>query len=282
MKILVTGAGGYIGSVLVRYLLEDGHEVAALDNFMYQQASLLDCCHEKKITLIRGNACDSRLIKAQLKKADVIFPLACFTGAPLCAKDPAGAKAVNLDAVRMLLRFKSREQRVIFPNTNSGYGIGRAGISCNEKSPLRPVSFYGKLKVQAEKAVLDAGNCVTDGFIVLFEAHFKRNFIHVRDISRVFLHSLKHFSKMKNEVFNVGLSDCNISKLELCQAIRKQAPDFHVTVSEIGKDPDKRNYIVSNAKIEATGFRPAFPLQGGIAELLKVYQVIRRNQYSNL
>ena len=310
MRILVTGAGGYLGSVLVRYLLAEGHEVTALDNFMYQQTSLLDCCHEKKITLIRGNACDSRLIKAQLKQADVIFPLACFTGAPLCAKDPAGAKAVSLDAVRMLLRAKSREQRVIFPNTNSGYGIGQTGISCDEKSPLRPVSFYGKLKVHAEKAVLDAGNCVvfrlatvfgasprmrldllvndfvyravTDGFIVLFEAHFKRNFIHVRDVARAFLHALNHFPKMKNQVFNMGLSDCNISKLELCQAIQKIVPSFHVAVSEIGKDPDKRNYIVSNAKIEAAGFRPAFSLNDGIVELLKAYQVIRRTQYSNL
>ena len=310
LKILVTGGAGYIGSVLVPQLLKEGHEVIAVDNFMYHQTSLLDACHEKKLTLVRGNACDKNLMRGFMKRADVIFPLACFTGAPLCAKDPAGAKAVSLDAVKMLLKMKSKDQRIVFPNTNSGYGIGQAGIDCDEKSPLKPVSLYGRLKVQAERAVLDAGNgivyrlatvfgvsprmrldllvndfvyrAVTDGFIVLFEAHFKRNFIHVRDVARAFLHGLKNFSKMKNDVYNVGLSSANLSKRELCERIKKFVPNFHVTVSEIGRDPDKRNYIVSNAKVEAAGFRPAFSLEDGIRELIKAYQVIRRNEFSNV
>jgi nucleoside-diphosphate-sugar epimerase len=310
MKILVTGAAGYIGSVMVPILLRKGYEVIALDNFMYNQASLLDCCYDPKLTIVRGDARDKALISKYLKGADAIFPLACLTGAPLCAKDPVGARSTNLDAVKMILELRSRNQIVIFPTTNSGYGIGQEGVYCTEETPLRPVSLYGSLKVEAEKLILDAGNsitlrlatafgisprmrldllvndftyrAVTDRCIILFESHFKRNYIHVRDVAKAFIHCLDNFKKMKDEPYNVGLSDANLSKWELCDEIKKQVPDFYFVEAKVGEDPDKRNYIVSNAKIEATGFKPDISLPVGIAELIKGYQVIRRNQFSNL
>ena len=310
MKILVTGAAGYIGSVMVPILLRKGYEVIALDNFMYNQASLLDCCYDPKLTIVRGDARDKAPISKYLKGVDAIFPLACLTGAPLCAKDPVGARSTNLDAVKMILELRSRNQIVIFPTTNSGYGIGQEGVYCTEETPLRPVSLYGSLKVEAEKLILDAGNsitlrlatafgisprmrldllvndftyrAVTDRCIILFESHFKRNYIHVRDVAKAFIHCLDNFKKMKDEPYNVGLSDANLSKWELCDEIKKQVPDFYFVEAKVGEDPDKRNYIVSNAKIEATGFKPDISLPVGIAELIKGYQVIRRNQFSNL
>ncbi|HJM37234.1 MAG: NAD(P)-dependent oxidoreductase [Dehalococcoidales bacterium] len=310
MKILVTGAAGYIGSILVPTLLQRGYEVVALDNFMYNQSSLLDCCYDKKLTVVRGDARDEDLILKYLKSIDVIFPLACLTGAPICAKDPVSAHSTNLDAIKMLLKHRSRDHLIIFPNTNSGYGIGEKGILCTEETPMRPVTLYGRLKMEAEKSVLEAGNAivfrlatvfgisprmrldllvndftyraVTDRFVVLFEAHFKRNYIHVRDVVKVFLHCLDNFDQMKNEPYNVGLSEANLSKWELCEEIKKMVPDFYFVQAKVGEDPDKRDYIVSNAKIEAAGFKPDVSLQMGIAELIKGYQVIRRNQFSNV
>jgi nucleoside-diphosphate-sugar epimerase len=309
MKILVTGAAGYIGSVMVPILLKEGHKIIAVDNFMYSQSSLLDCCHDKKLTIIRGDARQKELIFGCLKDVDAVFPLACITGAPACNKDPVTATATNFDAIKILLELRSEKQLMIFPTTNSGYGVGQEGIYCTEKTPLNPISLYGRLKVDAEKILLDAGNCitlrlatvfgvsprmrldllvndftyraVTDRFLVLFEAHFKRNYIHIRDVAKAFLHCLNNFSAMKDEPYNVGLSEANLSKLELCREIQKQVPDFYFVEANIGKDPDQRNYIVSNEKIEKTGFKPDVSLREGIAELIKGYQIIRKNQFSN-
>jgi len=310
MKILVTGAAGYIGSVLVPALLGRGHQVLAVDNFLYNQTSLLDCCFDDNLTIIRGDARNRDLIAGCVKQVDAVFPLACLTGAPLCDRDPEGARSTNLDAVRLLLELRSSDQPVVFPTTNSGYGIGQDGVYCTEESPLNPVSLYGILKNDAEKAVLDAGNSITlrlatafgvsprmrldllvndftyravnDRFIVLFEARFKRNFIHVRDVTKAFIHSLDNFEIMKNQPYNIGLSDANLSKWELCEEIKKQVPDFYFIEANIGEDPDKRNYIVSNEKIEATGWTPDFPLQRGIAELVKGYKIVRRSGFSNV
>jgi len=309
-KILITGGAGYIGSVLVRELLEKGHSVTVIDNFMYNQVSLLDCCFYKKLKIICGDARDEDLIAKYLKDVDYIFPLACLTGAPLCDKDPIGAKTINLEAIKMILKLRGKNQRIIFPTTNSGYGIGQEGIYCDENTPLSPVSLYGRLKVEAEKIVLEAGNSITlrlatvfgisprmrtdllvnnfvykavhDKYIILFEAHFKRNYIHIRDVARAFIHCLENFEKMKNQTYNLGLDEANLSKIELCEEIKKQIPDFVFIESKIGEDPDKRNYIVSNAKIAKTGFRPEYSLQEGIQELIKGYQVIRGNQFSNI
>ena len=310
MNILVTGGAGYLGSVLVPDLLKEKHKVTVLDNFLYHQNSLLDCCHDRNLTIIRGDTRDEALVKRSLKDADVIFPLACLTGAPACALDVTAAQSVNWEAIRMIVKLRSRSQKIIFPTTNSGYGVGQKGKHCTEETPLKPVSFYGQLKVKAEQELLNAGEAVTlrlatafgvsprmrldllvndftyralnDRFIVLFQAHFKRNYIHVRDVAKAFIHSLNHFDKMKGQPYNVGLSDANLSKTELCGEIKKKIPDFYFTESPIGEDPDKRDYIVSNERIEKTGFKPDVSLQEGIAELIKGYQVIRRNQYANV
>lgn len=310
MKLLVTGAAGYIGSILVPTLLREGHEVVAVDNFLYGQASLLDCCADKKLTIIRGDVRDERLMRPLAAKADVVIPLACLVGAPVCDMKPAEAKSINLDAVKMLVDMTAKSQMIISPTTNSGYGIGEAGIYCTEETPMRPVSLYGQLKVDLEKHLLDSGHAislrlatvfgisprmrldllvndftyraVTDRFIILFEAHFKRNYIHVRDVTKAFMHAMANFNTMKQQAYNVGLSEANLSKMELCLAIKKQVPDFCIMESAIGKDKDQRNYIVSNDKIEATGYKPSVSLQDGIAELIKGFQVIRKNQFSNV
>lgn len=310
MKILVTGGAGYIGSILVPELLKKRHEVVVIDNFMYNQTSLLDCCYNKNLTIVRGDTRSKNIIAKHLRNVDAIFPLACMTGAPLCEKDTIAAKTVNFEAVKMILELRSREQAIIFPTTNSGYGIGQKGIYCTEKTPLNPISLYGRLKVETENMLLDAGNCITlrlatvfgislrmrldllvndftyraatDHCLVLFESHFKRNYIHVRDVAKAFIHCLDNFNKMKDEPYNVGLSNANLSKWELCEEIKKQISNFYFTEAKVGEDPDKRDYIVSNEKIESTGFTPDYSLQQGISELIKGYQVIRRNQFSNI
>ena len=308
-KILVTGGAGYIGSVLVPELLRHGHAVTVVDNFMYHQTALLDCCHEKALTLVRGDVRDMELMRPLLAGADAVIPLACLVGAPVCAQKPLEARSINLDAVKALLDMSSRRQAFILPITNSGYGIGKAGL-CTEKSPLQPISLYGRLKVELEQHLLNSGHAislrlatafgisprmrldllvndftyraVTDRFIVLFEAHFKRNYIHVRDIARAFMHTLDNFDRLQNEPYNVGLSNANLSKMELCLEIKKQVPAFTIMEAPIGHDPDQRNYMVSNAKIEATGFEPQWSLPKGIAELIKGYQIVQRRQFSNV
>lgn len=310
MKVLVTGGAGYIGSILVPELLKKGYEVVVVDNFMYNQIPLLDCCCDDKLSIIRGDVRDKRLISEYLRKADFIIPLACLTGAPLCSQDPVGAQTINYDAIKMILDLMSKDQSIVFPTTNSGYGIRQKGVYCTEETPLNPISLYGKLKIEIERLILDKRNsitlrlatvfgmssrmrfdllvndftyrAVTDRFVVLFEAHFKRNYIHVRDVVRAFIHCIENFSKMKDEPYNVGLSDANLSKWELCEEIKKHVPNFYFVEAEIGEDPDKRDYVVSNAKIEAKGFQTRFTLQAGIRELVKGYQIIRRNQYANV
>lgn len=310
MRVLVTGGAGYIGSLLVPMLLGEGHEVTVLDNFMYAQASLLDCCIDSKLTIVRGDVRDPRILAALVPKADVVLPLACLTGAPICAREPAAAQATNRDSIKAIVEVMSTQQQLVFPSTNSGYGVGETDIHCDEETPLRPVSLYGRLKVEIESWLLDRGSyitfrfatlfgisprtrldllvndftyrAVTDRFIVLFESHFKRNYLHVRDAARAFLHALANYEAMKGRPYNVGLSDANLSKWELCEEIKRHVPELYVVTAEIGEDRDKRNYIVSNARIEGTGFKPSIGLDRGIEELVKGFQIIRRTQYSNV
>ena len=310
MRILVTGGAGYIGSVLVPLLLAERHDVTVVDNFLYGQTSLLDCCDHRGLAIVNGDVRDARLIGDLVPRHDVILPLACLTGAPACAKDPWTAQAVNFDAVAAIEAMLSPSQWMIFPSTNSGYGVGETGIYCDEHTPLRPVSLYGRLKVDLEAKLLDRGRyvtfrfatlfgtsprmrldllvndftyrAVTDRVVVLFEAHFKRNYLHVRDAARAFVHVLAHYDRMKGQPYNVGLSDANLSKLELCELIKKQVPAFQIITADVGEDPDKRNYIVSNDRIEATGYRPCHSLTDGVAELVKGYRIVRRNQYANV
>jgi len=310
-KILVTGGAGYIGSILVPELLRAGHEVTVIDNFMYGQAPLLDVCNFETLNLVRGDARDEELLKKHIAGKDFIIPLAALVGAPLCDRDPVAARTTNLGAIELILKLRAPGQKIIFPNTNSGYGMGQGDTAfCTEESPLKPVSLYGQLKVEAEDKLLKAGDAITfrlatvcgvsprmrldllvndfvyraanDRFVVLFEADFRRNYIHIRDVARAFMHAMENFESMKNNAYNVGLSDANLSKAELCAEIKKQLPDFVYIESAIGKDPDKRNYIVSNEKIEKTGFKPQVSLEAAIRELIKGYKIVKRNDFANI
>ncbi|MBI5643607.1 MAG: NAD-dependent epimerase/dehydratase [Deltaproteobacteria bacterium] len=309
-KILVTGGAGYIGSILVPELLKAGHKVTVLDSFIFQQNSLLECCASPGFNVVRGDARDEGVLAPLLKDADFIIPLAALVGAPLCKRDEVGTVSTNRDAIGSIAKLTSRGQKIVMPTTNSGYGIGQKDIYCTEESPLKPISLYGKVKMEAEKIVLDRGNAVSlrlatvfgvsprmrvdllvndftyravkDRFVVVFEGHFKRNYIHVRDVARAFIHVIGNFDTMKDQPYNLGLSDANLSKIELCAKIKEIVKDFVYLESPVGEDPDKRDYIVSNAKIERTGFRTSYSLERGIAELVKGYGIITNSRYSNV
>ena len=309
-RILVTGGAGYIGSILVPELLACGYQVTVLDNFIYGQHPLLECCDNDNFQVVRGDCREEEIVKQLVKNADYIIPLAALVGAPICNRDKIGATSINRDAIVSLVKFSSKEQRIIFPTTNSGYGIGQKNAYCTEETPLNPISLYGRLKVEAEKAVQGHGNSVSlrlatvfgvsprmridllvndltyralrDRFAVIFEGHFKRNYIHVRDVAGAFIHVIKNFQCMKNEVYNVGLTDANLSKLELCAKIKEQIPEFVYLEAPIGEDPDKRDYIVSNGKIEKTGFIPKHSLEEGIKELIKGYRMLNNCRHGNV
>ena len=309
-NILVTGGAGYIGSILVPELLKNGHAVTVLDNFMYKQNSLAQLCNHTNFNIFNGDIRVGDTIKPLLKNADIVIPLAAYVGAPICSKDPVGASTVNKDAIKMMLSSLSKEQKVLMPTTNSAYGSGDENNYCTEESELNPISQYAVEKVEIEKVLLDhelaisfrlatvfgmslkmridllvndfVYRAVNDRFVVLFESHFKRNYLHVRDVTRAFVHGIDNFDSMKGEIYNVGLSDTNISKKELCERIQKYVKDFIFLEEELGKDPDQRNYIVSNVKIEKTGFKTKYSLDDGIQELIKGYQMIKQHGYSNV
>ncbi len=309
-KILITGGAGYLGSIMVPALLNRGFHVAVVDRFMFRQNSLLDCCAHKNFEVTRGDARDESLLKSLIKDKDILIPLAALVGAPLCDRDPEAATSTNLGAVRMLAKISSKNQIMLYPTTNSGYGIGEKGKFCTEETPLKPISLYGTTKSDAESAVLDRGHSLTfrlatvfgsaprmrldllvndfvfravnDRAVMLFEPHFKRNFIHIRDVAKAFIHAIDHFDAMKGKPYNVGMEDANLSKMELCQEIKKQIPGFVFMEAPIGEDPDKRDYIVSNKRILSTGYSPDWSLQEGIRELIKCYAMLKKDQYSNV
>ncbi len=309
-KILVTGGAGYLGSTMVPDLLAAGHKVTVLDNFMFKQTSLNHSCYHPNFSVVKGDIRQKDTMTKLMKEADVIIPLAALVGAPLCSLDPIGATTINHDAIELMLKLLSKDQIVLMPTTNSAYGTGDKDNYCNEESPLRPISQYAIEKVEIEQELMQHENAISfrlatvfgmsprmridllvndftyravnDRFVVLFESHFKRNYIHVRDVSRVFQHALNNHDSMKGEIFNVGLSDANVSKKELCEHIQKQIPEFIFIDEQIGKDPDQRDYIVSNDKIEETGFKTEFSLDRGIGELIKGYSMIKNTRYGNV
>lgn len=309
-KILVTGGAGYLGSILVPELLRHGHQVTVLDNFLFRQNSLAQLCADSNFDVINGDVRDPLITEPLFAKADIVIPLAALVGAPLCNKDPFAATSTNRDAIFHMLDKLSPDQRVLMPTTNSAYGTGDDNNHCDENSALNPISHYAREKVEVESRLLEHPNAISfrlatvfgmaprmrtdllvndfvyravyDRAVVLFESHFKRNYIHIRDVTRVFLHGIENFDSMKGEIFNVGLSEANLSKLELCEEIKKQLPEFVFVEAGSGKDPDQRNYIVSNQKIEHTGFLPQHSLEMGIAELIKGYRMIKNNRYGNV
>jgi nucleoside-diphosphate-sugar epimerase len=310
MKILVTGGAGYIGSVLVPELLKKGHEVVVYDNFMYKQAGLNYICYDPRFQVVKGDIRDLEKMKKHLKGVDVVIPLAALVGAPLCNQDPYTATSVNYQATIDMLKNISNDQWILMPTTNSAYGVGESNNFCTEDSPLNPISHYAREKVRVEQELMAHPNAVSfrlatvfgmsprmrtdllvndfvyravhDRAVVLFESHFKRNYIHVRDVCRAFLHALDRFDLMKGQIYNVGLSTANLSKKELCQHIQKHIPHFTFVEAPIGEDPDKRDYIVSNEKIEKVGFSPEFTLDDGIQELIKGFTMIKNASYSNV
>jgi nucleoside-diphosphate-sugar epimerase len=309
-NILVTGGAGYLGSIMVPELLALGHKVTVLDNFLYGQNSLSQLCADPNFDVARGDVRVDSVVKPLLAKADVVIPLAALVGAPICSRDPVGAQTVNHDSVLMLFKNLSKDQRVLMPTTNSAYGSGDKNNFCDETSPLNPISKYAIDKVEIEKELMNHPNAISfrlatvfgmsprmrvdllvndftyraanDGFVVLFESHFKRNYVHIRDVSRVFQHGIKNFDNMKGQIYNVGLSDANVSKWELCERIQKYIPSFIFIEAPVGKDPDQRNYIVSNAKLEGSGFKTAYSLDFGIQELIKGYKMVRNTRYGNV
>lgn len=309
-KVLITGGAGYIGSVLTPMMLEAGYDVTVLDSFYFNQSTLLDSCMNPSFHIIRGDCRNESTMKVAMEGKNYIIPLAAMVGFPLCKMDETAARTVNLEAIQMLLRLRTDDQRVIYPCTNSGYGVGEDGKFCTEDSPLNPISLYGTTKVAAERAVLEAGNSLTFRFAtvfgasprmridllvndfvyravndrtnVIFEGSFKRNYIHIRDAAGAFLWAIEHFDEMKGLPYNCGLSDANLSKIELCQKIKEHIPGFVYVEAPIGEDPDKRDYIVSNERLESTGWRPKYTLDDGIEELIKVYTIIKNKTFSNI
>jgi nucleoside-diphosphate-sugar epimerase len=309
-RVLVTGGAGYIGCILVEYLLQMNCKVTVLDNFMFRQSGLNHLCENKNLTIVNGDIRNPAHVEPLLKEADIIIPLAALVGAPLCNKDVVGADTTNKDALFWMLNNVSNEQRIIMPTTNSAYGTGDENNFCTEDSPLRPISKYAVDKVAVEKVLMQRENsisyrlatvfgmsprmrtdllvndltyrAVNDGYVVIFEGHFKRNYIHVRDVCEAFLHAINQFEEMKGQIYNVGLSSANVSKLDLCDIIKKHIPNFTVVEGDIKKDPDQRNYIVSNEKLEATGWYPYHTLDDGVEELIKGYTYLKNNIHGNV
>ena len=305
-NILITGGAGYIGSVLVPELLQDGHNVTVLDNFIFGQSSLNHVCYHPNFRVYRGDVRIEADMLPLMKDADIIIPLAAYVGAPFCDRDPIGATTTNKDAIFMMMKYLDRDQVVIMPTTNSAYGTGD---NCTEESPLNPISRYAIDKVEVEKVLMNHSNAtslrlatvfgmsprmridllvndmtyraVYDGFVVLFESHFKRNYIHVRDVVQAFKMAIAQ-ETMRGQIYNVGLSSANVSKRELCDIIKTYVPRFEIVEAEIGKDKDQRNYVVSNEKIELEGFKPNYNLNNGIQELLKGFTMIKNTKYGNV
>jgi len=308
-KVLVTGGAGYVGSVLCEHLLREGYHVTVIDALLYKQPSLFHLCAHPNFEFVRGDVRDEQLMAHLLKEPDVIIPLAAVVGAPACQRNPWLARSVNVEAIRLLDRLRSRHQLIVFPTTNSGYGTKSGEVYCTEDTPLEPITLYGETKVQAERELLESGNvitlrlatvfglsprmrldllvnhfvyaAVTWGYLVIFEKDFKRNYIHIRDVADCFVHCIKNAERMIDRPYNVGLDSANLSKAELAEKIKQYVPNFYVHYSEIGSDPDKRNYIVSNQRLREAGFEAKRSLDEGIQELIKGYRMLNSGPFYN-
>lgn len=309
-KILVTGAAGYLGSVLCEVLLREGYSVLALDNLYYGEVNLFHLCANPDFEFVRADARDEKVMRGVLKTVDAIIPLAAMVGVGACDRDPLLTRSLNLDAIAMLNRIRSKDQLVIYPTTNSGYGTQTGEMFCTEETPLQPISLYGETKAAAEKLLLQSANticlrlatvfgmsprmrldllvnhfvlaAVTDGTLTIFEKDFKRNYVHVRDVADCFVHCLRNREQMLGRTFNVGLDAANLSKGELAMKVKQYVPNFYVHFAEIGSDPDKRNYIVSNQRLREAGFEARRSLDEGIQELIKGYRMLGRPRYKNV
>lgn len=303
MKILITGGAGYLGSVITGKILNAGHEVVVLDKLIFNQTSLLVYTSNPNFRFIHGDVRNESLLEKLCNEADAIIPLAAVVGFPACDAEPELAEEINYKQIFNIVRFtKDKNKKILYPNTNSGYGIGVGQTECTEESPLNPISIYGKTKCSAEnllKSETDAiifrlatvfgvssrmrtdllvndftYKAITDKYIVVFEKNFKRNFIHVQDVANVFLFMLENYAEYSGEIFNVGLTTANLSKQELLEKIQDHVKNFAVSYNDYYEDPDKRDYIVSNAKIESTGWSPEWDIDRGIKELIMGYQMI--------
>lgn len=307
--VLVTGGAGYLGAVLCEHLLQRGYRVTVIDSLLYGQHSLLHLCADPRFAFVYGDVRDEATISPLIRSADVLIPLAAIVGAPACARDPLLARAVNLDAVRLLNRLRSADQLVVFPMTNSGYGTRSSEVHCTEETPLEPISVYGQTKADAETELLASPNAitlrlatvfgvsprmrvdllvnhfvyaaVTDGYIVIFEKDFKRNYVHIRDVADCFAHCIEHAGRMVGRPYNVGLDAANLSKGELALKIKEHVPSFTVHFAEIGSDPDQRNYVVSNQRLREAGFEARRSIDEGIRELIKSYRMLGRGPLRN-
>ena len=297
-KILITGGAGYVGSMLATKLIEKGYKVTVIDNLRFSKNSLDHLFIYRNFKFIYGDVRNKNLIKKNIKKHNIIIPLAALVGAPLCEKYKKEAKEINFESIKYMLKIINKKQKIIFPTTNSGYGIGQKEKYCDENSPLNPISFYGKTKAEAEKIVLEFENSIcfrlatvfghsyrmrtdllVNNFVYnalkfkklkLYEPHFRRNYIHIIDVVRAFIFAIKNFNKLKSNTYNLGLSSANLTKLMLAKKIKKQFKEVKISIIRNRKDPDQRDYFVSNKKIEKKGFKPIISLEEGIAELLNV------------
>ncbi|MPZ74908.1 MAG: NAD-dependent epimerase/dehydratase family protein [Deltaproteobacteria bacterium] len=310
IHVVVTGAAGYLGSVLCEHLIAAGFRVTAADNLIYRQRSLFHLCANPSFNFVLGDARDEKLVRGLIKDADVLIPLAAIVGAPACDRDPSLAQSVNLEAIRLLARLRSKDQLVVYPTTNSGYGTKSGDVFCTEDTPLEPISLYGQTKTQAEAEILEKPNgitlrlatvfgmsprmrldllvnhfvhaAVTDRYIVIFEKDFKRNYIHIRDVADCFVHCVENSKNMAGRPYNVGLDAANLSKEALALKIKEYVPDFYIHFAQVGTDPDKRNYIVSNQRLREAGFEAKRSLEIGIQELLKGYRMMGRSEFENV
>jgi len=307
MKILITGAAGYLGSEMIQHFLDADHSVVAIDNLMYEHTSLLRYATTDKFKFVKGDIRNKDILSEHMAAADVIIPLAALVGFPLCDQSPRDAKEINFEINEWIAKNKRPEQKVIYPCTNSGYGTSAGGV-CTEESPLNPISLYGVTKVQAEKAYKEVDNHVTfrlatvfgpssrmradllvnnfvykalkERILVLYECKFMRNYVHIQDVCRAFMFVLENWDKCKNETYNVGNDSINMNKLQLAQKVAEHT-QLEIMTAEFTSDPDVRDYIVSSQKIYDLGFECKYDLDDGIKQLITAYSIIESPWYAN-